>query len=161
LPKHRAAALSSWFSRNPTSGLHQTPTGSASLEVYSPTAFSRSKQRPSLVRLAFLTACAFRFSQPHGTFVRSDPAGLISCRIRSWGYPPKLFSSAAAARCFQRLSPLDVSGAFRVLLRVRVRHSIQLFKPEIERVAPLGIFPSGVFPLSALDRPSPFLPSCG
>jgi hypothetical protein len=36
LPKHLAAALSLWFSRNPTFGLHQTPTSSASLEVSNP-----------------------------------------------------------------------------------------------------------------------------
>jgi len=39
LPKHRAAALSFWFSRNPTPGLHQTPTSSSSLEVSTPSAF--------------------------------------------------------------------------------------------------------------------------
>jgi hypothetical protein len=111
--------------------------------------------------LHFPTACTFRFSQPPGAFIRPEPAGLVSCRIRSWGHPPELFSSAAAARCFQRLSPLGVLTAFRVLLRARVRHSVQRFRLKTERVALLGLFPSRVLPLSALARPSPFLPSCG
>jgi len=54
------------------------------------------------------TACVFRFSQPRDAFIRPEPAGLISCRIRSWGHPPELCSSRAAVRCFQRQSPHDV-----------------------------------------------------
>jgi hypothetical protein len=77
-----------------------------------------------------LTACAFRFSQPLGAFIRPKPAGLVSCRIRSWGHPPELFSSRAAVRCSQRRSPLGVRTAFRVLLRARVRHSVQGFSLE-------------------------------
>jgi hypothetical protein len=107
------------------------------------------------------TACAFRFSQPPGAFIRSEPAGLVSCRIRSWGHPPELFSSDAAVRCFQRRSPHGVRTAFRVLLRARVRHPVQLFKLKTERVALLGLFPSRVLLLSTLARPSPVLPSCG
>jgi hypothetical protein len=30
-------------------------------------------------------ACTFRFSRPLGALVRSEPAGLVSCQIRSWG----------------------------------------------------------------------------
>jgi hypothetical protein len=37
------------------------------------------------------TACAFRFSQPPGAFIRPTLTGLISCRIRSWGLPYKAF----------------------------------------------------------------------
>jgi hypothetical protein len=37
------------------------------------------------------TACTFRFSQPRGAFIRPEPAGLISCRIRSWGLPSRAF----------------------------------------------------------------------
>jgi hypothetical protein len=33
------------------------------------------------------TACAFRFSRPHDALLRHVPAGLVSCRIRSWGFP--------------------------------------------------------------------------
>jgi len=107
------------------------------------------------------TACAFRFSQPRGAFIRSEPAGLVSCRIRSWGHPPELSSSRAAVRCSQRRYPPGVPTAFRALLHARVRHSVQRFRLKTERVALLGIFPSRVFTPSALDRPSPDLPSCG
>jgi len=107
------------------------------------------------------TACAFRFSQPLDAFIRPEPAGLVSCRIRSWGHPPELSSSCAAVRCFQRHSPRGVRTAFRVLLRARVRHAVQLFKLKTVRVALLGLFPSRVFTLPALARPSPVLPSCG
>jgi len=93
---------------------------------------------------AFPTACAFRYSQPPGAFIRPEPAGLVSCRIRSWGHPSELCSSLAAARCFQRRSPHDVRDAFRVLLRERIRHPVQLFKLKTERVALLGICPSRV-----------------
>jgi len=118
-------------------------------------------QRHELVGHAIPTACAFRFSQPLGAFIRPKPAGLVPCRIRSWDHPPELSSSRAAVRCFQRRSPLGVQTAFRVLLRARVRHPVQLFRLKTERVALLGLFPSRVFPLSALVRPSPDLPSCG
>jgi hypothetical protein len=37
------------------------------------------------------TACAFRFSQPLGAFIRPIPPGLVSCQIRSWGLPSKAF----------------------------------------------------------------------
>jgi hypothetical protein len=110
------------------------------------------------------TACAFRFSQPPGAFIRPEPAGLVSCRIRSWGHPPELSSSRAAVRCFQRHSPPAVRlcrRGFRVFLRARVRHLVQRFRLKTKRVALLGLFPSRVLPLFALARPSPILPSCG
>jgi hypothetical protein len=37
------------------------------------------------------TASAFRFSQPPDAFSRSEPAGLVSCQIRSWGSPSRAF----------------------------------------------------------------------
>jgi len=54
------------------------------------------------------TASASRFSQPPDAFVRPEPAGLISCQIRSWGRSPELSSSRVAARRFRRRSPLDI-----------------------------------------------------
>jgi len=114
-----------------------------------------------MARNAFPTACAFRFSQPLGAFIRLEPAGLVPCRIRSWGHPPEPSSSRAAVRCLQRRSPHGVPTAFRVLPRARVRHPVQLFKLKTERVALLGLFPSRVFPLPALIRPSSDLPSRG
>jgi hypothetical protein len=96
------------------------------------------------------TACASRCSQPLGAFIRPEPAGLVSCRIRSWGHPPEPCSSRAAVRCSQRRSPLDVRDAFRVWHHARVRHPVQRFRLKTERVALLGIFPSGVFSLFAI-----------
>jgi hypothetical protein len=55
------------------------------------------------------TACAFRCSQPPGASIRPELAGLVSCRIRSWGTPSELCSSREAARCFQRRYPRGVS----------------------------------------------------
>jgi hypothetical protein len=65
-------------------------------------------QRHELAGTTIPTACAFRFSQPPGAFIRPEPAGLVSCRIRSWGHPPELSSSRVAVRCFQRRSPRGV-----------------------------------------------------
>jgi hypothetical protein len=49
------------------------------------------------------TACALRFSRPLGAFIRHLPAGLVSCRIRSWG---------CALQSFAPLTkPYAVSGA--------------------------------------------------
>jgi len=90
--------------------------------------FPRPEQRHDWPGLLLPTACAFRFSQPLDAFIRPEPAGLISCRIRSWGHPPELSSSRAAVRRSRRLSPHDVPTAFRVLLRARVRHSVQRFR---------------------------------
>lgn len=84
------------------------------------------------------SACAFRFSQPLGAFFRFEPAGHISCRIRSWGFPSGLCTPLAAVRCLQRRCPLAVPSppvrsnrtrrcetdgdcAFRALLRERIR----------------------------------------
>jgi len=90
--------------------------------------FPRPEQRHEWPGLPRPTACAFRFSQPLGAFIRPEPAGLVSCRIRSWGHPPEPCSSHAAARRSQRRSPHGVPTAFRVFLRARVRHSTQRFR---------------------------------
>jgi hypothetical protein len=90
--------------------------------------FPSTGQRHEMVGNACPTACAFRLSQPPDAFIRPEPAGLVPCRIRSWGHPPELSSSRAAVRCFQRRSPHGVQTAFRVLLHARVRFPIQLFK---------------------------------
>jgi len=110
LPKHRAAALNIWFPRYPTLG------SSTERQLAAPPLRFRPLQRlPSLGQRhdlagpAFPTACAFRFSQPLGAFIRPEPAGLVSCRIRSWGHPPELSSSRAAVRRLQRRSPRGVS----------------------------------------------------
>jgi len=49
------------------------------------------------------TLGTFRFSQPLGALIRPMPAGLISCQIRSWGFPLQSFFPS----CRWRLSPVD------------------------------------------------------
>jgi hypothetical protein len=53
------------------------------------------------------TACASRFSQPPGAFIRPEPAGLVSCRIRSWGSALQSFLPLA--------QPYAVSSAVTLL----------------------------------------------
>jgi hypothetical protein len=53
------------------------------------------------------TACTSRFSQPPGAFIRPEPAGLVSCRIRSWGYALQSFAPL--------VQPYAVSGAVTLL----------------------------------------------
>jgi len=85
-------------------------------------------------RLPPSTASAFKFSQLLGAFIRPELTGLVSCRIRPWVLPSELSSSHAAARCFQRLSLLDVRATrnerprLQGFLRARVRHRIQRFR---------------------------------
>jgi hypothetical protein len=115
------------FPTDPTPG-KPVALRSASPEVLPPSAFSPRGAAAFWSDLPCPTACAFRCSQPPGASIRSEPAGLVPCRIRSWGHPPEPSSSRAAVRCSQRRSPLDVRNAFRVLLHARVRHPVQLFK---------------------------------
>jgi len=150
LPKHLAAALSPLVSqgaRRPAYAVRQL--AAPPLRFRPLQRLPNPGQRHELAGSAFPTACAFRFSQPLGAFIRPEPAGLVSCRIRSWGHPPEPSSSRAAVRCFQRLSPLGVSHAFRVLLHARVRHPVQRFRLKTERVALLGLFPSKALSLDA------------
>jgi hypothetical protein len=52
----------------------------------SPSASPRTGQRLfDWPGLPHRTACACRFSQPLGAFIRPVPGGLVSCHIRSWG----------------------------------------------------------------------------
>jgi len=92
LPKHRAAALSPWFPRNPTPGHNAERQLAAPPLRFRPLQRLPSpRQRHELAGNAFPTACAFRFSQPPGAFIRLEPAGLVPCRIRSWGPPFRAF----------------------------------------------------------------------
>jgi hypothetical protein len=56
------------------------------------------------------TASASRFSQPLDAFIRPELAGLISCRIRSWGSPYRAF--------FLTVQPYAVSGAAPLMVLV-------------------------------------------
>jgi hypothetical protein len=49
------------------------------------------------------TTCAFGFSRPLDAFIRPEPAGLVSCQIRSWGFTLQSFAPPA--------QPFAVSGA--------------------------------------------------
>jgi hypothetical protein len=94
-----------------TPGITQASISDASLEVLAPSAFSplRAAAFPRS-SLPHSTTSASRFSQPPDAFFRPEPAGLISCQIRSWGRPPELSPSRAAARRFRRHSPLDIGS---------------------------------------------------
>jgi hypothetical protein len=107
----------------PNDTLQRLPCGS---DPFS--AFPARSSGMNWLDLPHPTAYAFRCSQPLGVFIRPELAGLVSCRIHSWGRPSKRCSSRAAVRCFQRPSPHDVSDVFRVLLRSGVRHSTQRFR---------------------------------
>jgi hypothetical protein len=103
---------------------YQTPTSSSSLEVFTPSAFPPLGAAASIDR-----ACVSRSPAPPGFLnlmtLSSAPSlpALFHAGSALGVHPPKLSSSCAAVRCFQRLSPLGVPTAFRVLLRARVRHS--------------------------------------
>ena len=53
--------------------------------------FPHTWQRLCCSGLPHLNACASGFSQPPDAFIRPVPAGLVSCRIRSWGSPFRAF----------------------------------------------------------------------
>jgi hypothetical protein len=129
LPKHRAAAKKRGLAGVSTLTLSsECPVTAPPLRFLPLQRFPTQGSGMNRSVLPLPTACAFRCSQPLGAFIRPEPAGLVSCRIRSWGHPPELSSSRAAVRCFQRLSPPGVRNAFRVLLRAGVRYSMQGFR---------------------------------
>jgi hypothetical protein len=88
------------------------PRGS-SHEVSSPSASPRSGQRHRWPGLPRPTACTYRFSQPPGASIRPEPAGLVSCRIRSWG--------CALQSLAPPVQPYAVSGAFALMSFRRTR----------------------------------------
>lgn len=65
----------------------------AFLEVLAPTAFSRNEAAALSEHHVppWKLACVYRFSQPPDALIRPEPAGLISCRSRSWGYALQSF----------------------------------------------------------------------
>jgi hypothetical protein len=83
------------------------------MRSFSPSASPRTGQRPGWPGLPHPTACASRFSQPPGAFIRPEPGGLVSCHIRSWGCT--LQSIAPPAQ------PYAVSGADTLLTFQRTR----------------------------------------
>ena len=73
------------------------------MRFFSPTASPRSGQRHHRSGLPRPTACASRFSRPPDALIRPEPAGLISCQIRSWG--------SALQSLAPPVQPYAVSGA--------------------------------------------------
>jgi hypothetical protein len=106
------------------------------------------------------TACAFRFSQPLGAFIRPSLPALfhagsaLGVTLQSFLPPvqPCVVSNASPLLAFQ--PPSGFCSAPESATRSGG------LGQKTERVALLGIFPFRVFSLSALSRPSPVLPSC-
>jgi hypothetical protein len=98
---HRAAATSS-SDRSRRRRCRHLPWGLVPFSVSPPGAAAYSN-RASHGPIA----CASRFSQPPGAFVRPEPAGLVSCQIRSWGLALQSFAPP--------VQPFAVSGAVALL----------------------------------------------
>jgi hypothetical protein len=161
LPRYRAAAMSPWFSRCPTPVYDRTPTSSASLEVSTPSAFSRAGQRHELVgpaspdrlRLQVL-ATSWRLHPPRACRPCFMPDPLLGSPSRALflSRSRTLFPAPFPSWRYHRLQGLAPRGS---------PPPGSVVYAETERVALLGLCPSRVFTLSALARPSPVLPSCG
>ena len=123
------AAAASSFTRAPKRSRHVDRRGS-SHKVCSPSASSRTRQRTRGPGLPHPAACAFRFSQPPGALFRHVPAGLVSCRIRSWGCTLQSFPPLAW--------PYAVSGASPLLSFGRIRRARLADVPTVAR-APLAV----------------------
>jgi hypothetical protein len=100
-----------------------------SLRFSSPSASPRTRQQLWWPGLPRPTACVLRFSRPLDAFIRREPAGLVSCRIRSWG--------CALQSVPPLVQPYAVSGA----------------DPLLPLAAPFGTEPSARLPLPK-QRPS-------
>jgi hypothetical protein len=165
----------------------QRSNNSTSLEVSSPSASPRSGQR-HLDRPSKPAACACRFSQPLGAFIRPEPGGLVSCRIRSWGCTLQ----SLLLPCSRTLSPAPIPSCrsktaerSSANLRRAPKHStrtgsgsslqrhrrLQGLAPHESPLAPpgpktgqlcvalLGLMPSRAFPPAGSARPSPRHPT--
>jgi hypothetical protein len=69
-------------------------------------------------------ACACRFSQPLGAFIRPEPGGLVACRIRSWGCTLQSFAPP--------VQPYAVSGAPTLM----TFHRLQGLAPHVSPLPP-------------------------
>lgn len=120
------AAAASPLARAPKRSPDEDRRGS-SHEVCSPSASCHTRQRtrgPGLPRPA---ACAFRFSRPLGALFRHVLAGLVSCRIRSWGCTLQSFAPLAW--------PYAVSGACPLLTFGRIRRARLAGGPTVARAS--------------------------
>jgi hypothetical protein len=117
----------------------------SSHEVCSPSASPRTRQRHRWSGLPHPTACAFRFSQPRGALIRPVPAGLVSCRIRSWGCTLQSFAPPAW--------PYAVSGASPLMT---LDETVEPASPISKRRAP---DPNAETPEPVVQRRAPSSPS--
>jgi hypothetical protein len=79
----------------------------SSHEVCSPSAFPRSQQQLCWPGLPHPSACVLRFSRPLDAFsIHCEPAGLVSCRIRSWGCTLQSFVPTAWPDTVSSADPL-------------------------------------------------------
>jgi len=85
------------------------PWGSFPFDV---SCVSSDSHRACLTRLC----CAFRLSQPPDALFRSRPFGLVSCRIRPWGFDLQRFSPPGSHRGFHHELPLVPFAEFRETL---------------------------------------------
>lgn len=143
--------------------------------------FPHTWQRLCCSGLPHLNACASGFSQPPDAFIRPVPAGLVSCRIRSWGSPFRAFllprslppSPASVPSCRSTNpipSPTRVAPATQAQLVRRppcgkVPRNIVAFRgllhAKVRHCCPdgLGLYAArGSHGLSTLQG---FLPTCG
>jgi hypothetical protein len=87
-------------------------------------------------------ACALRFSRPLDAFhIHREPAGLVSCRIRSWGCALQSFTPTAW--------PYAVSGADPLLALVPSRFHLDVPLPLAPAEAETSSDPDGSHPSSA------------
>jgi hypothetical protein len=123
------------------------------------------------------TACAFRFSQPLDALIRPEPAGLVSCQIRSWGSPSRAFllprsrmpspAPIPSWRWFHPRSPTsEVRRSRSYLGYAPASHTEHVVGPS--RASPafrvllharVRHLPKRFKPRQARSSPGPFLPS--
>jgi hypothetical protein len=140
-PPHRHRPLSRPVGRRGTSH-----------EVCSPSAYPRSQQQHQWLGLPHPAACALRFSRPLDAFlIHREPAGLVSCRIRSWGcalqsFPPAAWPYAVSgADPLLALVPLDSISTSRSRSRPR--------RPKPPRTRTAAAFPPRPKPRRAEPLP--------
>jgi hypothetical protein len=106
-------------------GFPPNAKAATSLRFLAHSASSHFWQRLSSWACYFPTTSVLRFSQPLNAFIRQKSAGLISCQIRSWTFPPKLFPL---------VQPYIVSNAVPLLTFLRLQGFPPLENPPSDLV---------------------------
>jgi len=138
----------------------QTPTSSSSLEVFTPSAFPPLGAAASIDR-----ACMSRSPAPSGFLnlmtLSSAPSlpALFHAGSALGVSPSKAFFLVRSRALFPTPFPSWRPNRLQGFAPRASPPLGQRFKLMSERVALLGIFPSRVFTLAAMSRPSPVLPS--